>query len=60
MTKEEFKHIRLKHKLTQKALAEIIELKPNTISCIERGNRDVSRVIAKVMRNLSCFIKVKE
>ena len=59
MTKEEFKKIRIANDFTQKQLSEIIELKTDTITKIERGDRNITALIAKIMRNLDAIKNIR-
>ena len=52
MTKEEFKEIRLKNKMTQSDLATIIGVKRQTIGCYERGTRRISKPIEKLILSI--------
>jgi len=54
MTGAEFADIRWRLKMSQKRLAEILDVHPTTVNRWERGSVAVSRVVELAMRGLLC------
>lgn len=53
MTKEQLKEFRTLHRLTRKALAEILQVAPNHIYMMESGRRPITHIMGMALRSLT-------
>jgi transcriptional regulator with XRE-family HTH domain len=60
MTKEEFKRLRLQHHLTQKAMAELLDVHPNYISRLERLSDITTPVNARIEKLVRLLLRERK